>query len=70
MTDVSDELAAKIDERRRKLDQVDRAIAEIRRLQHEREVAASSVDNDLAAHLRMSRGHGGQAGEAGLFWGS
>ena len=40
MADVSDDLAAKIDERRRKLDQVDQAIAEIRRLQHEREAVA------------------------------
>ena len=40
MADVSHDLAAKIDERRRKLDQVDQAIAEIRRLQHEREAVA------------------------------
>jgi hypothetical protein len=40
MADVSADRAAKIDERRRKLDQVDEAIAEIRRLQHEREAVA------------------------------
>ena len=32
---ISDDLVAKIDERRRKLDQVDQAIAEMRRLQQE-----------------------------------
>jgi len=35
MADINDDLAAKIDERRRKLDQVDRAIADMRRLQQE-----------------------------------
>jgi hypothetical protein len=35
MTDTSDNLTAKIDERRKKLDQVDQAIAEMRRLQQE-----------------------------------
>jgi hypothetical protein len=33
--DISDHLVAKIDERCRRLDQVDQAIAEVRRLQHE-----------------------------------
>lgn len=33
--DISDHLVAKIDERRRRLDQVDQAIAEMRRLQQE-----------------------------------
>jgi hypothetical protein len=35
MADINDNLAAKIDERRRKLDQVDQAITEMRMLQHE-----------------------------------
>jgi hypothetical protein len=33
--DIRDHLVAKIDERRRRLDQVDQAIAEMRRLQQE-----------------------------------
>jgi len=35
MADINNDLAAKIDERRRRLDQVDQAIAEMRRLQQE-----------------------------------
>ena len=35
MADINKDLAAKIDERRRRLDQVDQAIAEMRRLQQE-----------------------------------
>ncbi|MGA7308500.1 MAG: hypothetical protein WBX05_06075 [Pseudolabrys sp.] len=49
MADVSDDLAAKIDERRRKLDQVDQAIAEIRRLQHEREAVAIAPGRSAGA---------------------
>ena len=35
MANISNDLLAKINERRRKLDQVDQAIAELRMLQHE-----------------------------------
>ena len=55
MANVSGDLAAKIDERRRKLDQVDQAIAELRRLQQGREAVAIAPRKSAGRILLLMR---------------
>ena len=55
MSNISGDLAAKIDERRRKLDQVDHAIAELRRLQQGREAVAIAPRKSAGRILLLMR---------------
>ena len=55
MANISGDLAAKIDERRRKLDQVDQAIAEMRRLQQGREAVAIAPRQSAGRILLLMR---------------
>ena len=55
MANISGDLAAKIDERRRKLDQVDQAIAEMRRLQQGREAVAIAPRKSAGRILLLMR---------------
>ena len=55
MANISGDLVAKIDERRRKLDQVDQAIAEMRRLQQGREAAAIAPRKSAGRILLLMR---------------
>lgn len=55
MADINKDLAAKIDERRRRLDQVDQAIAEMRRLQQGREAVAIAPRKSAGRILLLMR---------------
>ena len=55
MANISGDLAAKIDERRRKLDQVDQAIAEMRWLQQGREAVAIAPSKSAGRILLLMR---------------
>ena len=55
MANISGDLAAKIDERRRKLDQVDKAIAEMRRLQQGGEAVAIAPRKSAGRILLLMR---------------
>ena len=55
MANISGDLVAKIDERRRKLDQVDQAIAEMRRLQQGREAVAIAPSKSAGRILLLMR---------------
>ena len=55
MANISADLAAKIDERRRKLDQVDQAIAEMRRLQQGREAVGIAPSMSAGRILLLMR---------------
>ena len=55
MANISGDLAARIDERRRKLDQVDQAIAEMRRLQQGREAVAIAPRKSAGRILLLMR---------------
>ena len=55
MANISGDLVAKIDERRRKLDQVDQAIAEMRRLQQGREAVAIGPGKSAGRILLLMR---------------
>ena len=55
MANINRDLAAKMDERCRKLDQVDQAIAEMRRLQQEREAVAIAPSKSAGRILILMR---------------
>ena len=55
MANISGDLVAKIDERRRKLDQVDQAIAAVRSLQQGREAVAIAPRESAGRILLLMR---------------